>query len=142
VRLAVSVDSAGTSNGPVGYRWDADTDILIAEFPAAGAGAGPGMTGSVEIEGQDGSWVEIEVRVGRIASIEVAVWPDVKIVSGLEPPRDIVDGVVTVPQRASQPGVAAVEVETSVAGIRRCLAALDASGNGTFLSYDGSVIPW
>ena len=35
-----------------------------------------------------------------------------------------------------------VEVETSVAGIRRCLAALDASGNGTFLSYDGSVIPW
>jgi NAD(P)-dependent dehydrogenase (short-subunit alcohol dehydrogenase family) len=35
-----------------------------------------------------------------------------------------------------------VEVETSVAGIRRSLAALDASGNGTFLSYDGSAIPW
>lgn len=35
-----------------------------------------------------------------------------------------------------------VDVATSVAGIRRTLAALDASRNGTFLSYDGSTIPW
>jgi len=35
-----------------------------------------------------------------------------------------------------------VDVETSVAGIRRTLAAVDASRNGTFLSYDGSTIPW
>jgi len=35
-----------------------------------------------------------------------------------------------------------VDVETSVAGIRRTLAALDASQNGAFLSYDGSTIPW
>jgi NAD(P)-dependent dehydrogenase (short-subunit alcohol dehydrogenase family) len=35
-----------------------------------------------------------------------------------------------------------IEVEKSVAGIRRSLAALDASGNGSFLSYDGSAIPW
>jgi NAD(P)-dependent dehydrogenase (short-subunit alcohol dehydrogenase family) len=32
-----------------------------------------------------------------------------------------------------------VDVETSVAGMRRTL---DASQNGTFLSYDGSTIPW
>jgi len=35
-----------------------------------------------------------------------------------------------------------IDVATSVAGIRRTLAALDASKNGTFLSYDGSTIPW
>jgi NAD(P)-dependent dehydrogenase (short-subunit alcohol dehydrogenase family) len=35
-----------------------------------------------------------------------------------------------------------VDVETSVAGIRRTLAGVDASRNGTFLSYDGSAIPW
>lgn len=37
---------------------------------------------------------------------------------------------------------AEVDVETSVAGMRRTLAALDASQNGAFLSYDGSTIPW
>jgi NAD(P)-dependent dehydrogenase (short-subunit alcohol dehydrogenase family) len=35
-----------------------------------------------------------------------------------------------------------IDVETSVAGIRRTLAGLGASRNGSFLSYDGSEIPW
>jgi len=35
-----------------------------------------------------------------------------------------------------------IDVETSVSGIRRTLATLDVSRNGSFLSYDGSEIPW
>jgi len=54
----------------------------------------------------------------------------------VETTRDLIDYVSLLPPGAD------VEVETSVAGIRRCLAALDASKNGSFLSYDGSEIPW
>ncbi len=35
-----------------------------------------------------------------------------------------------------------IDVKTSVDGIRQTLAGLDASGNGSFRSYDGSEIPW
>ena len=112
MRLALLVDFGAVSRGPVSYRWDVDTNILIAEF--ATPEAGPGMTGSVEIEGADGSWIVLDVRNGSIASIEVAVWPDVKIVGGLLPPSDVDDGGVTVPARPSQPAVAAVELNTRV----------------------------
>lgn len=112
MRLALALDPSHASHPPVTFRWDADTDILTAEFAAHDVG--PGMTGSVEIEGPDGSWIVLDVRNGGIASIEVAVWPDVKIVDGLAPPAEVVGGVVTVPSRPSQPGVTAVEVNTRV----------------------------
>ncbi|MDX1376125.1 MAG: SDR family oxidoreductase [Burkholderiales bacterium] len=35
-----------------------------------------------------------------------------------------------------------IDVETSVAGLRRTLAGVDASQNGLFLAYDGGTIPW
>jgi len=59
----------------VEYRWDADTDILT---DAERRCPGTGMSGSVEIEGSDGSWLIFDVSGGRIAGLEVAVWPDVR----------------------------------------------------------------
>ena len=70
------------------------------------------MSGSVEVEGADGSWLIFDVSSGRINSVEVAVWPDVHPRSALKPPREVEDARVLVPSRRSQPGVAALEFET------------------------------
>ena len=103
----------GTSELPaVEYRWDADTDILTATMNAGAKGQG--MSGSVEIEGSDGSWLIFDVSGGRIAGMEVAVWPDVRKVAALTPPADAVPSLVTIPGRPSQPGVAALEIDTRV----------------------------
>jgi hypothetical protein len=96
----------------VAYRWDVDTDILTAAVPATVEGGG--MTGSVEIEGADGSWLILDVRHGAIAGVEVAVWPDVKVVKALTPPADAADASVTIPARGTQPGLAALEVDTQL----------------------------
>lgn len=94
----------------VEYRWDADTDILTARIPVRPAG--PGMTGSVGVEGSDGSWLIVEVQGGEIAGVEVAVWPDVSIVPALQPPADPSNAHPTIPARPSQPGIASVEMDT------------------------------
>ena len=106
------VVSLGADAAPpaVEYRWDADTDILTARL--AVREAGPGMTGSVGIEGSDGSWLIIEVQGGQIAGVEIAVWPDVAIVPALQPPSGVVNAQPTIPARPSQPGVASVEMDT------------------------------
>ena len=97
----------------VKYRRDDDTEILSAEI-TGGAGSG-GLTGSVELEGQDGSWIMLEVDRGRIRSVEIAIWPDeVRSVSGLAAPADVSAVTMTVPARPSQPGIASMEVMAPV----------------------------
>ena len=110
VEISVHVEPAKDALPGVEYRWDADTDILTATVQ--GGAKGQGMSGSVEIEGSDGSWLIFDVSGGRIAGVEVAVWPDVRKVSELAPPADATAGIITVPSRPSQPGVASVEVDT------------------------------
>lgn len=110
--IDVRVEPTESPLPAVTYRWDTDTDILTATV-AAGAAA-EGMSGSVEMEGQDGSWLIFDVHAGRIRGIEVAVWPDVRKVSDLAPPADAAAGRVTIPARRSQPGLAAVEVDTQL----------------------------
>jgi hypothetical protein len=97
----------------IDYRWDADTDILTALL--SGNAKGTGMSGSVEVEGSDGSWLIFDVSGGRIAGVEVAVWPDVRKVSGLVAPADAAASLVTIPSRPSQPGVASLEIDTRLA---------------------------
>lgn len=94
----------------VEFRWDVDTSILTATLRTTAVGEG--MSGSVEVMGSDGSWLIFDVSTGRIAGVEVAVWPDVRTVEGLVAPATPTDGRVSIPARRSQPGVAAVEVET------------------------------
>ena len=94
----------------VDFRWDVDTSILTATLRTTADGEG--MSGSVEVMGSDGSWLIFDVSSGRIAGVEVAVWPDVRTVEGLVAPSTPTDGRVSIPARRSQPGVAAIEVET------------------------------
>jgi hypothetical protein len=110
VNVAVQLEPAAEAAPAVAYRWDTDTDILTARLE--GVATGGGMSGSVELEGTDGSWLILEVAAGRINGVEVAVWPDVHKRPSLVPPTSIEDARVLIPSRASQPGIASLEVDT------------------------------
>lgn len=97
---------------PVEYRWDEDTDILTAHV--AVSGGGEGMSGSVGIEGSDGSWLILDVAGGSIRGVEVAVWPEVKRRTVLAPPDEVEAVTVRLPLRQSQPSVSSLEMDTTL----------------------------
>ena len=102
---------AGTACG-VEYRWDADTDILTATL--AEAPPGDGLSGSVGVEGRDGSWLVFDVAAGAIRSVEIPVWPTVRRRSELVPPGDVEHVRVQFPARRSQPGLSSLEMDTTL----------------------------
>lgn len=108
MNIAVRLEPATGATPEVDYRWDPDTDILSAQLRPSGNGHG--MSGSVEVEGADGSWLIFDIAEGRISGVEVAVWPDVRKLPTLLPPPNVEDARVLLPSRQSQPGVANVEV--------------------------------
>lgn len=110
MNVAVQLQPLAGAAPAVQYRWDRDTDILIARLEELPAGTG--MNGSVELEGTDGSWLVLDVSSGRISGVEVAVWPNVQKRTSLAPPTSIEEATVIIPARASQPGIASLEVET------------------------------
>jgi hypothetical protein len=95
----------------VTYRWDPETDILTGAVKGGAKGRG-GLTGSVELEGSDGSFILLDVSGGAIRGVEVVVWPDVRTVATLLPPSDAADGDVELPNKRAQDDIAAVEVDT------------------------------
>ena len=111
VSIPVQVGPANGSPSDVEYRWDADTDILTAHLVKR---ARSGSSVSVDLEGRDGSWLILDVAGGHIHGVEVAVWPPVRKRSGLTPPADIEDAIVTVPEE-SEIAVQALEVNTAMA---------------------------
>ena len=76
MNIAVRIEPPASDPAEVDYRWDPDTDILTASL--RGPVAGEGMSGSLGVEGSDGSWIMFDVAKGRIAGVEVAVWPEVR----------------------------------------------------------------
>ncbi len=114
--LEVRVEDVADADLPsVDYRWDADTDILCATLRTAGASEG--LTGSLDIEGADGAWLTLELTDGRLGAVEVAVWPDVRSVETLAPPAAATPARIRIPTRTSQPGLAAVEVDTAIRAV-------------------------
>ena len=112
IPIDVKPAAGGAAAASVEYRWDPDTEILSAQLsPRA---KGDGMSGSVGLEGSDGSWLILDVSEGRINGIEVAVWPDVQKRNTLTPPGAVEDAQVSVPSRRSQPNVASLEMETAL----------------------------
>lgn len=110
MKIPIQVEPAADATPTVEYRWDPDTEILSAQLhPRTADGAG--MSGSVEVEGADGSWIILDVSSGRINSVEVAVWPDVRMRNALKPPGSVVDGSVVLQSR-KKAGITAMEVET------------------------------
>jgi hypothetical protein len=73
------------------------------------------MDGTVDLEGGDGSFVVIDVAGGALRGVDVVTWPDdVRTVASLQPPEKSKEGQVMFPGRRSQPGIAAVEVDTAL----------------------------
>ncbi|HXQ29349.1 MAG TPA: hypothetical protein VN848_08775 [Gemmatimonadales bacterium] len=96
----------------VSYRWDPETDIL--SVACKGGTAADGLTGTVDLEGADGSFVVIDVAGGCVHGVDVVSWPDDVRTVDLETPAAAKEGRVVFPTRRSQPGVAAVEVDASL----------------------------
>ena len=92
--IAVRVEPLHGTPSDVEYRWDTDTDILTANLRARAVGEG--ASGSVEIEGSDGSWLILDLNGGSMHGVEVAVWPEVRKRSSLAPPSEVTDGRVMV----------------------------------------------
>jgi hypothetical protein len=112
VKIAVRLEPASGTPPEVAYRWDPDTDILSAQMSQSASG--DGMSGSVGLEGVDGSWLILDVAAGRINGVEVAVWPDVRNLPGFALPTQVEDAQVVVPSRTSQPNIASLEMATRV----------------------------
>jgi hypothetical protein len=112
VSFAVQIEPAQGNPPDVDYRWDADTDILTAAVRAKAVGEG--LSGSVELMGGDGAWLNLDVTGGRIHGVEVAVWPDVRKVPALAAPATIEDGRIAVPLRTLGPEVGSVAIDTAL----------------------------
>jgi len=98
------------------YTWDPETEILSGHLD--GVDAEHGLTGSVEFEGKDGSFIVLDIADGVMRGLEIVVWPRTDTVSALEAPEATSTGRLCLPTRASQPGIAAVELETVLTATR------------------------
>jgi hypothetical protein len=97
----------------VSYRWDPETDIL--SVACKGVAKATGLTGTVDLEGADGSFVVIDVMGGAVRGVDVVTWPDdIRTVDTLTAPQPAKDGRAVFPSRHSQPGIAAIEVDTAL----------------------------
>jgi hypothetical protein len=94
------------------WRWDPETDILSGAFK--GNRKSGGLTGSVELTDAEGSVAVLDVNNGVICGVDVVVWPEVIAVAELKVPVQLADGRVVLPARPSRPGVASVEVDTTL----------------------------
>ena len=110
MKIAVELQPTNRSSADVEYTWDPDTEILSAQLsPRA---SGDGISGSLGVEGRDGSWLILDVQAGRINGVEVAVWPDVRKLPALNPPAHVEDADLVVPSTRTGADVASMEMET------------------------------
>ena len=96
----------------VAYRWDPDTDILSARLRPGHADSGTAGSGSMELEGADGSWIVLDLVSEQVNGLEVVVWPQVTKASALAVPSEVLDAVVRLPAGRAAREVTSVEVET------------------------------
>jgi len=96
----------------ISWRWDPETDILSGSFK--GNRKTGGLTGTVELTDAEGSVAVLDVNNGVICGLDVVVWPEVTTVPDLRVPAQSAEGRVVVPSRPSRPGVASVEVDTTL----------------------------
>lgn len=114
MNIAVRVERHAGNPSGVEYRWDADTEILTANVDAESSAPPAGASGSLGLEGTDGSWVILDVAGGHIKGVEVAVWPDLRKLKSLAPPPEVEYARVSLPDAAGQGAVASLEMDTSL----------------------------
>lgn len=98
----------------VDYAWDTDTEILRVAIRSPVLREG--MTGSLDLEGGNGAWLTLELLDGRLAAVEVAVWPDVQAAETLVAPEAQGPVALLVPTQSGG-GPGALEVDTSIRAV-------------------------
>ncbi len=96
----------------INWRWDPETDILSGAFK--GNRKSGGLTGTVELTDAEGSVAVLDVHNGVVCGLDVVVWPEVTTSPDLTVPAQLIEGRVVIPARPSRPGVASVEVDTTL----------------------------
>lgn len=114
MNIAVRVERNGGSPSGVEYRWDADTEILTANVGPTAIKPANGASGTLGLEGTDGSWVILDVDGGQIRGVEVAVWPDLRKLRSLTPPNEVEDGLVSLPDAGEEGEIASLEMDTAL----------------------------
>ena len=112
MNLDARIDALDGPLPTIKWNWDDETDILSGAM--AGARKSGGLTGTIELTDDEGSVAVVDVAGGRIQGLDIVVWPEVTELHDLEAPEAARDGVVILPPRPSQPGIAAVEVDTTL----------------------------
>jgi hypothetical protein len=112
VNIAVQLEPRTDKAPKVKYTWDSDTEILSAHLRPGSEASG--LSGSVGLEGSDGSWVILDVNGGRINAVEVAVWPEVQQRSALDVPKKVEEAAVLIPAARSSREIRSLEVATSL----------------------------
>ena len=112
MNISVQLEQRSDGTPSVEYKWDSDTEILSAHLKPGAESSG--LSGSVGVEGTDGSWLILDVNGGRINAVEVAVWPEVRQRAGLAAPQSVEDLSILIPAARSSSEVRSVEVATNV----------------------------
>lgn len=112
MNLDARIDALAGALPSLAWHWDAETDILSGGM--AGAGKKTGLTGTVELTDDEGSIAVVDVSGGVVRGLDIVVWPEVTEVDGLAAPLPARDAQVVLPPRASQPGIASLEVDTTL----------------------------
>src|SRR4051812_20501709 len=112
VNIAVQLEPRSDRPPSVEYKWDSDTEILSAHLKPGSESSG--LSGSVGVEGTDGSWLILDVNGGRINAVEIAVWPEVRPRSTLAVPQKVEELSILIPAARSSREVRSVEVATSM----------------------------
>jgi hypothetical protein len=112
VNVEARVEPLTGSLPSIGWRWDPETDILSGAFK--GNRKSGGLTGTVELTDAEGSVAVLDVNNGVICGLDVVVGPEDTTPATLQVPARLTDGRVVLPSRPSRPGVASVEVDTTL----------------------------
>src|SRR5256886_16464405 len=95
----------------VSYRWDPETDIL--SVACRGVARAGGLNGTVDLEGDDGSFVLLDVAGGGLRGGEGGGWPDDgRTPDELGGPEPTEEGPAVFASRKWQPDQCPVQVGT------------------------------
>lgn len=96
----------------VTWRWEPETDILAGTVTPPPSGP----AGSLELSGHDGSVAVVDLTGGRMAGLDVVVWPEVVTVPELVVPPPSRTGTIRImPGNGTPESLAALELDVALA---------------------------
>jgi hypothetical protein len=94
------------------WRWDAETDILTGSFRRA---VEEGLDGTIELNDPAGAVAVIDIADGRLAGIDIVVWPEVETARSLALPSGVPAARLVLASPRRMRGAASYEVEAPIA---------------------------